>query len=159
MIFKLRIWSLTSFLKKSHKQFYDLVQIYQFYNLSDKIINKHASWEARTIIHSFCILATCRSWATVLPSLGSVTNHFLHSFLRARWKEYCSKSTVNSLCCWKGKENTRLFLLLQTKARPIGRKVIHEKDVSFGQGIILEAVRVRKINEMLRACRRDETHA
>ena len=49
--------------------------------------------------------------------------------------------------------------MLPTKARPIGRKVIHEKDVSFGQGIVLEVVRVRKINEMLRGYRRDETHA
>ena len=37
--------------------------------------------------------------------------------------------------------------------------MINEKDVSFGQGSILEVVRVRKINEILRACRGDETHA
>lgn len=48
--------------------------------------------------------------------------------------------------------------MLHTEERPIGRKVINEKEVSCGENRVLEAVRVKKINEVLRACRKDKTH-
>lgn len=35
--------------------------------------------------------------------------------------------------------------------------MINEEDVSFGQGSVLEDVRVKKINEILRAYRRGKT--
>lgn len=47
--------------------------------------------------------------------------------------------------------------MLHTEETPIGRKVINEKEVSCGQSSVLEAVRVEKINEVLRAYRRDKT--
>lgn len=36
--------------------------------------------------------------------------------------------------------------------------MINEKDVSCGQGIVPEAVRAEKINEVLKTYRRDKTH-
>ena len=48
--------------------------------------------------------------------------------------------------------------MLHTEDRPIGRKVINEKDVSCGQGIVPEAMRAEKINEVLKTYRRDKTH-
>ena len=115
MIFKLRIWSLASFLKNSHNQFYDFAQIYQFYNLPDKIINKHASWEARTITHSFCRLATCRSWATVLPSLGSVTNHFLHSFWAQDGRSIVQRALLTLYTVERGRETLGSFFCFRLK--------------------------------------------
>lgn len=48
--------------------------------------------------------------------------------------------------------------MLHTGEGSTGRKAINEKDVSCGQSGILEAVKVEKINEVLRAYRRHKTH-
>ena len=159
MILKLRIWSLASFLKK--KVITSFMILYRFINsitcLTKLLTNMHR--EKQEPSPFFLHVSNLSLLSNGAPIPGVCDQSFSAFIPSARWKEYCSKSTVNSLRCWKGKGNTRLFLVLPTKARPIGRKVIHEKDVSFGQGIILEAVRVRKINEMLRGYRGDETHA
>jgi hypothetical protein len=39
----------------------------------------------------------------------------------------------------------------------VGRMVVNEQSVSFGQGRVLQAVKVKKINETLRAHRKDKT--
>lgn len=124
--------------------------LYTFINPStfmatQQIINiqKPASRKAGNTTHFVYILTT----VSLLSNNANITEVCEQSFftfiLSERWTEYYSKSTVNSLYCWEGKETIRLFfcflvflfVLLHTEERPIGRKVINEIDVSLGRAV------------------------
>lgn len=105
-------WNLKShFFFSNHNQFYCKRTLYICINSSiwittQQIINiqKHASGEARKSTHSFFILATLHSWATPAYNTEVWEQSFLTVILSERWKEYYSKATVDSVCCWKARE-------------------------------------------------------